>query len=426
MGLEFAGDVPFREVYIHGLVRDAHGQKMSKSKGNVLDPIDLIDGIDLEALVAKRTTGLMQPEMAARIEKTTRKDYPDGIPAFGTDALRFTFGALATTGRDIKFDLGRIAGYRNFCNKLWNAARYVLMNTEGQDTGVAGGAVELSAPERWILSRLQETARQVNQSIAVYRFDLAAQAIYEFTWNEYCDWYLELSKPVLTAPDSTPEALRGTRRTLVQVLEALLRLAHPIMPFITEEIWQRAAPLAGRRGDTLMLQPFPQPDKALVDTEATAEMDWVMRIILAVRSLRGEFNLPPGGALRLLLQHGEQQDRGRAERYQSYLVRLARLSDIQWLAPDQPAPPAATALVGHLKLLVPLAGVIDLEAEITRLDREIARLGKDLERSGAKLSNPAYVERAPEEVVEKERDRVAGLEAARSKLQQQRERIRAL
>jgi valyl-tRNA synthetase len=426
MGLKFAGGVPFREVYIHGLVRDAHGQKMSKSKGNVLDPIDLIDGIDLESLVAKRTTGLMQPEMAARIEKATRKDFPQGIPAFGTDALRFTFAALATTGRDIKFDLGRMEGYRNYCNKLWNAARYVLMNTEGKDTGLAGGAVEFSSADRWILSRLQGTTRLVNEAISSYRFDLAAQAIYEFTWNEYCDWYLELSKPVLTAPDSTAEALRGTRRTLVQVLESLLRLSHPIMPFITEEIWQRVAPLAGRRGETIMLQPFPAPEDERIDAEACAEMEWVMQVILAVRSLRGEFNLPPGRAVSLLIQHGGDQDRDRGERYRSYLLRLAKLSELRWLGPADPVPPAATALAGHLKLLIPLAGLIDREAELTRLARETNRIGKDLERSEAKLANPGYVERAPPDVVAQERERVAAMRAALSKLEEQRSRISAL
>ncbi len=426
MGLKFAGDVPFRDVYIHGLVRDAHGQKMSKSKGNVLDPIDLIDGIDLESLVAKRVTGLMQPEMASRIEKATRRDFPDGIPAFGTDALRFTFAALASTGRDIKFDLGRTEGYRNFCNKLWNAARYVLMNTEGRDTGLEGGEVELSTPDRWIVSRLQEAARLVNDAIAGYRFDHAAQAIYEFTWNEYCDWYLELSKPVLTSPQSAPEALRGTRRTLVQVLEALLRIAHPVMPFITEEIWQRVAPLAGKQGPTIMLQPFPQAQDALIDQDACREMEWVTQVVLGVRSLRGEFNLPPAHALTLLLQQGTVADRERAARYEMSLRHLARLAELRWLAPEEPAPPAATALAGRLKLLIPIAGLIDRDAELERLDREIAKLRADLERGRDKLANPAYVDRAPREIVDRERNRVAELQAALTKLGHQRERIGAL
>ncbi len=281
-GLKFMdGKVPFHEVYVHGLVRDSHGDKMSKSKGNVLDPIDLIDGIELEELVQKRTSGMMQPQLAKKIEKQTRKDFPDGIPSFGTDSLRFTFAALAATGRDIKFDLGRIDGYRNFCNKLWNASRYVFMNTEDQDCGQNGGDVELSAADRWIISRLQSTEAVLADSLENYRLDQAAKAIYEFTWNEYCDWYLELSKPVLNNNDASEAALRGTRQTLVRVLETLLRLTHPIMPFITEEIWQKAAPLAGIEAETIMLRPYPVADQSKVDSEAEAEMEWVKLFILA-------------------------------------------------------------------------------------------------------------------------------------------------
>ncbi len=442
MGLKFMGDVPFREVYIHGLVRDAHGQKMSKSKGNVLDPIDLIDGIDLETLVAKRTTGLMQPQMAKAIDKASRKEFPNGIPAHGTDALRFTFAALASTGRDIKFDLGRIEGYRNFCNKLWNAARYVLMNTEEQDTGASGGTMEFSLADRWIVSRLQRTITQVNDAIGHYRFDLAAQALYEFTWNEYCDWYLELSKPVLQSADaaqgsasaaggrmprtaSSAAAQRGTRHTLVSVLESLLRLTHPIMPFITEEIWQRVAPLAGVHGETIMHQPYPLADASRSDAFIESEMDWLMRFILGVRNIRGEMNISPGKPLPVLLQNGSAEDNARLERYTLFLKTLARLESITWLD-GAAAPESATALMGEMKLLIPMAGLIDKDAELARLSRELDKLRKDLDKCQGKLDNPSYVERAPAEVVAQERVRVAELQSALTRLDEQATRIRAL
>jgi len=427
MGLKFMGEVPFREIYIHGLVRDAHGQKMSKSKGNVLDPIDLIDGITLDDLVAKRIKGLMQPEMAPRIEKATRKEFPEGIPAYGTDALRFTFAALASTGRDINFDRGRIEGYRNFCNKLWNAARYVLMNTEGQDCAQqADAGVELSQADRWILSRLQHAIGEVREAIAGYRLDLAAQTIYEFTWNEYCDWYLELSKPVLNSAQSTPEALRGTRRTLVRVLEALLRLAHPIIPFITEEIWQRAAPLAGVEGETIMLRPYPAIDPALQDPAAEANMQWVMDFILGVRKIRSGMDIKPGKPLPVLLSDGSAADRERLDAYRNYLESLARLESVTWLEPGAPAPESATALVGDLQILIPMAGLIDKEAESARLGKELDKLARDIERGEAKLANPQFVDRAPAEVVDKERERVGSLRAARERLSEQLARIARL
>ncbi len=430
MGLKFTSEVPFREIYIHGLVRDPHGQKMSKSKGNILDPIDFIDGIDLEALLAKRTRGLMQPEMARTIEQVTRKDFPQGIPAFGTDALRFTFAALASTGRDINFDLGRIEGYRNFCNKLWNAARYVLMNTEGEDTGLEGGEVELSLADRWIISRLQTTEQAVIKAIEGYRFDQAAQAIHEFTWDEYCDWYLELSKPILTAAADAGAGLaaaqRGTRRTLVRVLEALLRLAHPIMPFITEEIWQRVAPLAGCRGATLMRQPYPEPDTDKIDPDAVEEMGWVMQFILGVRRIRGEMNLPPGKPLSVLLQNGSPQDRRRLDANRHYLLFLGRLASITWLGAQEDAPESATALVAELRILIPMAGLIDKDAELKRLAKEIEKLRKDLERSEKKLSNPSFVERAPLDVVEKERKRVEEMRSSIANLEEQATGIRRL
>jgi len=443
MGLKFTGEVPFREVYIHGLVRDAEGQKMSKSKGNVLDPIDLIDGIELETLVAKRTTGLMQPGMAAKIEKATRKQYPNGIQPYGTDALRFTFAILASTGRDIKFDLGRIDGYRNFCNKLWNAARYVLMNTEGHDTGQNDAPVELSLADRWIISRLQSTEQIVNDAIAGYRFDLAAQAIYEFTWNEYCDWYLELSKPVLLSANSTAAAQRGTRRTLVRTLETVLRLAHPFMPFITEEIWQRVAPLAGKQGDahgsasvaggrmpgaadTIMLQPYPVAESNKIDQPSITEMTWVMDFIVAVRQIRSGMNIAPGKPLPVLLDNYTLEDTARLERNRHYFTSLARLESITLLQPGSVAPESATGLVGELKLLIPMAGLIDKNAELARLTKEIEKLNKDIERGDIKLSNASYVERAPADIVEKERQRINEMRSALEKLQEQSRKIELL
>jgi valyl-tRNA synthetase len=426
MGLKFMGDVPFREVYIHGLVRDAHGQKMSKSKGNVLDPIDLIDGIELEPLVQKRTTGLMQPEMAKKIEKQTRAEFPDGIKPYGTDALRFTFAALASTGRDINFDTGRIEGYRNFCNKLWNAARYVLMNTEEKDCGQTGGNVELSLADRWILSRLQRTVATVNEAIHGYRFDLAAQAIYDFTWNEYCDWYLELSKPVLTSGDASAEQERGTRQTLVRVLEALLRLAHPIMPYITEEIWQRVAPLAGVNGPTVMRQPYPKAADFTLDAGAEAEMQWVMDFIVGVRKIRSGMNIAPSKALPVLLQNGSAEDQSRLERNGLFLQRLARTESITWLNAGDAAPESATSLVGEMQLLVPMAGLIDKEAELARLAREMGKLEKDIERMQGKLSNEAFTAKAPAELVEKERARLAEVQTALAQLTEQQARIARL
>ncbi len=426
MGLKFMGDVPFREIYIHGLVRDQDGNKMSKSKGNVLDPLDIVNGVELDELVAKRTTGLMQPHMAPRIEKATRKQFPQGIHAHGTDALRFTFAVLATTGRDIVFDMGRVEGYRNFCNKLWNAARYVLMNTEGKDTGLQGGAIELSQTDRWILSRLQATIAESNAAIQSYRLDQMAQALYEFTWNEFCDWYLELSKPVLTDAGSSEAAQRGTRQTLVQVLETLLRLLHPLMPFITEEIWQRVAPLAGVQAETIMRQAYPEPDTALVDKQAEADIEWLKDVLLGVRRIRAEMNIAPGKPLPVLLQKGSADDHTRLEQHDRALMTLGRLSDIRWLDKDEQVPDAATALVGEMHILIPMAGLIDKVAEIARLTREIAKLHKESERGVAKLNNSDFINRAPAHVVEKERTRVSELQIAVSKLEEQLTHIQQL
>jgi valyl-tRNA synthetase len=426
MGLKFTGEVPFREVYIHGLVRDAHGQKMSKSKGNVLDPIDLIDGIDLEALVKKRTTGLMQPQMARKIEQATRKDYPAGIPAYGTDALRMTFASLATQGRDIKFDLGRIEGYRNFCNKLWNAARYVLMNTEGEDCGARGGDIELNAADRWIVSRFNETAAEVETAFKAYRFDLASQAAYSFVWYEYCDWYLELSKVVLTSGTASAEAKRGTRRTLVRTLEAALRLLHPLMPFITDEIWARVAPLAGVSGTTVMLQPYPHPEPRLIDATATEEMRWAMAVISAVRSIRSARDISPAKLLPVLLTEGSARERGWMSRNEHYLKLLARMESITWFEAGASAPESAMELVGSLKVLVPLGAFINKQDELARLQKEIDKIGKEISKAQGKLANADFVARAPAAVVEQENQRVADFEAALAKLILQRAQVMAL
>ncbi len=427
MTLHLRNEVPFHTVYVHGLVRDAQGQKMSKSKGNVIDPIDLIDGIDLESLVAKRTAGMMQPKLAQQIEKATRKQFPEGIAAYGTDALRFSYYSLASTGRDIKFDIGRIEGHRNFCNKIWNAARYVLMNCEDEDCGLdSDTTVELSLADRWIVSRLQETEAATVAALESYRFDLASQALYDFIWNEYCDWYLELSKPVLWDDNAAPALKRGTRRTLIRVLEAWLRLLHPFMPFITEEIWQTAGPLAGRNGDTIMLQPYPVCNEKAVDEAANAEIEWLKGVIVGVRNIRGEMNIPPGKQVRLLARNGSETDRTRLTDNAPFLTKLAKLESISWLASDEDSPPSATALVGQLELLVPMAGLIDTEAELARLNREIDKLDASCVRLKKKLENPSFVDRAPAEVVERERLKVEEHVQALEKLHEQRLRLQAM
>ena len=406
------------------LVRDSDGQKMSKSKGNILDPIDLIDGIELEDLVTKRKSGLMQPEMAEQIEKQTRKHFPDGIPSYGTDSLRFTFASLASTGRDIRFDLGRIGGYRNFCNKLWNAARYVLMNTEGKDTGLSSEFCTCSLPDRWIRSRLQRVTDDVTNAIEHYRLDLASQAIYEFVWNEYCDWYLELSKIVLQ--DADEASARGTRQTLVSVLESILRLAHPLIPFITEEIWQRIAPMAGQSGETIMLQPFPERLEDLLDEAATDELEWLMDFILGIRRIRGEMDISPGKPVAILLQNGSGLDHKRLENNIQILNKLGKIESLRWLTAEEKAPESAISLVGELKILIPMAGLIDKVAEIARLDKEIQKVKKDLPRVEAKLNNPKFVEKAPPEVVAKEQKRLEERRSTLAKLEEQAAKIQSL
>ena len=437
MTLKFTGEIPFKTVYIHGLVRDENGQKMSKSKGNVLDPIDLIDGIGLEDLVTKRTSDLMQPQLEQKIAKYTRASFPDGITAYGTDALRFTFYSLASTGRDIKFDLNRMEGYRNFCNKIWNASRYVLMNTE--EKGIVFHQAKqdarrerdyFSLADRWIMSRFQRTVEQAHEHFATYRFDLLAQALYDFFWNEYCDWYLELSKPVLWDEENHPDHAQTTRLTLLSVLESSLRLCHPLMPFITEEIWQRISPLLDMRAQdedkSLMMQAYPQVDKTLIDAEAEADIDWVKGIIIGIRNIRGEMDISPGKAIPVLLRNGSPEDRRRLEQNRLFLIKLAKLADITYLESADEAPMCATQLHGDVEILVPLAGLIDKAAEAARLEKEIAKLEKNLAGINGKLSNAKFVDNAPKEIVDTERERARNNEAAIAALNEKLAMINAM
>jgi valyl-tRNA synthetase len=412
MGLKFMDDVPFRTVYIHGLIRDGHGQKMSKSKGNVLDPLDLIEGVELETLVSKRTTSLMQPQMAPAIAKATRKEFPDGIPAFGTDALRFTFASLATTGRDIRFDLGRIEGNRNFCNKLWNAARFVLMQTED---GEIAASENPGTIDQWILSRLNNVISEVDQHLGDYRLDLAAQALYEFTWNEYCDWYLEFAKSILQT--GSPSEQSSTRHTLLHVLETTLRTLHPIMPFITEEIWQRVRSPLGISGESIMMQPFPTHGSR--NPEAENDFNWLKEVIQGIRRIRSELNLPPGKLLDMQLQAGSDMDRSRYARFKEELSHLGRTRSAEWVAEDTDTSQCAVALVGELKVLIPLAGLVDVEEELARLNKQLAREEADLKKSKGKLGNSRFVDNAPKAVVEQENQRLISHRANVENLQSQ-------
>ncbi|KPD23196.1 valine--tRNA ligase [Idiomarina zobellii] len=415
--------VPFKKVYVTGLIRDEEGQKMSKSKGNVLDPLDMIDGISADELVAKRTANMMQPKMREKIEKRTRAEFPEGITAHGTDALRFTLTALASTGRDINWDMKRLEGYRNFCNKLWNASRFVLMNTEEHDCGQSGGEMTLSLADEWIIARFNSTVKEFRQALESYRFDQAAAIAYEFTWNQFCDWYLELTKPVLQ--NGTEVQQRGTRHTLVSILEQLLRLLHPIMPYITETIWQRVKPLASVEGDTIMLQPFPQVQSS-VNEQAMLDMEWLKRVILAIRNIRGEMDLSPNKPLSLLLSNADAMAKGRIENNESFLSSLAKLEFIEFIDSDDEAPASMTALVDSLKLHIPMAGLIDKDAELQRLQKAIEKAEKEWQRLNGKLSNENFVNKAPEAVIAKEREKLAEAEATLSQLKEQQEKISAL
>ena len=415
MSLHFTGKVPFRQVYVTGLVRDAHGNKMSKSKGNVIDPLDLIDGIDLDSLIAKRTTGMMNPKQAAAIAKQTRADYPHGFSAFGTDALRFTFASLATHGRDIKFDLQRADGYRNFCNKLWNATRFVLMNCEGRDVGLDTGLpLNYSDADRWIIGRLQQAELNIAQAFSDYRFDIAARTLYEFIWDEYCDWYLELAKVQLN--DSDADAARATRRTLIRVLEAALRLAHPIIPFITEELWQTVAPLCGKHNDTIMTQAYPVADIGKIDAAADRRIALLQEIIATTRGLRGEMNLSPALKVPLAMSG----DIALLTGFVPYIAALGKLSEVKVTA-ELPTGDAPVAIVGDIRLMLLVA--IDHGAETARLNKEIARLQGEIDKCAMKLDNPGFVARAPAAVVEQEKQRADDFRATLAKVKQQIERL---
>ncbi|TRO42677.1 valine--tRNA ligase [Pseudomonas sp. ALS1279] len=426
LSTHLTGQIPFKTVYVHGLVRDGQGQKMSKSKGNVLDPLDIVDGIDLESLVAKRTSGMMQPKLAEKIAKQTRAEFPEGIAAYGTDALRFTNLALASTGRDIKFDMGRVEGYRNFCNKLWNAANFVIENTDDKDTGINGEPVELSPVDRWIISALQRTEADVTRHLDAFRFDLAAQTLYEFIWDEYCAWYLELVKPVLWDENAPIERQRGTRRTLVRVLEVILRLAHPFMPFITEEIWQRIKAQAGVSGETLMLQPWPVANESRIDAAAEGDIEWVKQLMLGVRQIRGEMKISMAKRIDIIVANASAEDLRRLADFEPLLSKLAKLESVRVLAAGEEAPMSATTLVGEMEVLVPMAGLIDKDAELARLDKEIGRLQGEVQRVGGKLNNQGFVAKAPAEVLDKERAKLAEAEQALAKMVEQRGKIAAL
>ena len=419
MTLKFTDQIPFKKVYITGLVRDEHGRKMSKSKGNILDPIDLIDGIELEELITKRTADMMQPQLKQQIEDNTRQSFPGGIKGYGTDALRFTFYSLASTGRDIKFDLGRTEGFRNFCNKIWNAARYILMNTEKEEIVHKPNPDDFSVADRWILSRFEHATKSVTLALEDYRFDLASQTLHEFIWTEYCDWYVELSKPILWDEEENPQKAEATRYVLLVTLEKTLRLLHPFMPFITEEVWQKVAPLLGNTSTSIMLESYPKFESAAIDIVAEEHIDWLKGIIIAIRNIRGEMDISPAKNISVMLRNGEQDDMDRLESYRPYLQKLAKLEKIEWLEKGDEGLAAATQLYKNLEILVPLAGLIDVEAERIRLAKEISKFKSRLDTASHKLNNANFIKNAPAPVIAKEKDKQKEMNMALSSLKSQ-------
>ncbi|MFT5211961.1 MAG: valyl-tRNA synthetase, partial [Flavobacterium sp.] len=428
MSLKFMGEVPFKKVYVTGLVTDADGQKMSKSKGNGLDPLDIMDGIGVDDLVAKRTVNMLQPKMASKIEKATKKEYPDGIAAYGTDALRFTFYAIATRSRTIRFDMNRVEGYRNFCNKLWNASNFVFMNTLEFANGdtLINGEKEFSIVDRWINSQFQKAVNDVNLAMETFRFDLAAKAIYEFVWDELCDWYLELSKPVLISDDFSDEQKRATRFTLLNILESTLRLAHPFLPFMTEEIWQQIPSNLKGNADTIMLQAYPENNTDKIDNEADVDVEWIKAVVTSTRNIRGEMDISFAKKIPILFKNGSTQDKKRLEENKPLLSFLIKPEKLQWLNEGDSVPVSATGLVGDMQILVPMSGLIDKEAELARLDKEIERKQKDKARVEGKINNPKFVDRAPADIVQKEKDKLPEIDSAIVQLNNQRSRVSSL
>jgi valyl-tRNA synthetase len=426
MGLKFTGKVPFKEVFVTGLIRDHEGQKMSKTKGNVLDPLDIIEGIDLESLVSKRTANLILHSTSKQIIKATRKEFPQGISAYGTDALRFTYCSLASTGRNVRFDIARVEGYRNFCNKLWNAARYVLLNTNEEQFDFGDGPVQYTAADQWILSRLQRTVSRVHHYFETYRLDLLANTLYEFVWHEYCDWYLELSKPVLQDEQALSALKRGTRETLLHVLDQILKMLHPLMPFITEEIWQRTTKLTNGDVASIMLSTYPQVNSEFLNDSIEEELEWVKSAIQALRTIRSEMSIAPSKLIPLYIRHLTPKLKERVEKYQPTLKALSKLNQIHYLGAEEKIPVSATAVLGDIELLIPMADLIDKSAELARLTKELTKLDKDISLAEGKLNNPKFTDKAPSEIITKEKEKLAQAQQAKEKLLHHKERIECL